>query len=265
MKKTMVALLTVALLVLSLMALPVSAADDFVVFADGKFQGGGEILEESGTIIDSDGNLLGGEEINEGEIGSGWFQIKLDDTEGDANWKAHKYLKITCRPTKMGDPNRTGAYGCNSKDGGGTIKGVKPSGEKMKATWYDFKDIEANGKTMGNNEDWGTYYLDTSKFILDANWLTLTHCAAGYVVSEIVLTDNLGGDDAKPADTTAANDDNNANTTAAASDVKAPTTAAGTTTSPKTPSTGVEGIGFAVAVAGIAAAGLVIASKKKSK
>ena len=266
MKKTLLSLLVVAMLALSVVAMPASAADDFVVFADGAFQNGGAPLDASGTII-QDGNLIGGEELFEGEVGSGWFQITLDDSEGDANWKAHKYIKITCRATKMGDDTRTGAYGIPSDDGfGGTVKGVDLETGK-KPTHYQFKDIEANGNAMATNtEEFGTYYLDTTKFLLDATWFTLTHCAAGYVVSEIVLTDNLGDAGEAPADpTTEAPKGDEPTTEAPKGDAPATTTKAPVATkapSATTPNTGVESIGLALAVAGLAAAGLVIASKK---
>ena len=279
MKKTLLATLVAAMLVLSALAIAIptsAAAGDYIIFGGGQFVEGGEILDGCGTIIE-DGYLVGGEGINNGAQGTGWFQITIDGTGGKDAWSAYKYLRIVGSPYKCGEKEATGAYN------GGTV-------QFGAGNTYNFDQLELTGKTMGAIEKEDCYLLDLSKVsTFEANWFLMSHSARGYKIAELALTDSeeytSGGAGTGPAPTDAPADPTDAPAdptdapTAAPTDAPtaaptvAPTTAtpiitlaptvAPTTAAPTVnPGTGVAGIGAALAVAGLAAAGLVVATKK---
>jgi hypothetical protein len=181
MKKTLLATLIVAMLLVSAFVMPsttASAAGEYVIFGNGDFQNGGSILSGCGTVI-KDGALVGGEGLNNGAAGNGWFQITIDGTGSDAAFQAYKYLAITGEPVIM--DNSTGAYN------GGTV-------QFGAGNTYNFPDIEASGKKMGAIAKSDTYYLDLSKVsTFEANWLLLSHCAVGYKITDMWLTDTAEG------------------------------------------------------------------------
>ncbi len=255
MKKTLLATLVAAMLVLSALAIAIptsAAAGDYLIFSGGQFVEGGEILSGCGTIVE-DGYLVGGEGLNNGAQGTGWFQLTIDGTGGNDAWTSYKYLRIVGSPYKGGEKEATGAYN------GGTV-------QFGAGNTYNFDQLEMTGKTMGAIEKEDCYLLDLSKVsTFEANWFLMSHSARGYKIKELALTDSTEytmGEGGTPAPTDAPAP--TVAPTTATPIITLPTaTVAPTTAAPTAnPGTGVAGIGAALAVAGLAAAGLVVATKK---
>lgn len=149
--------------------------DDFSIFVDGEFKNGGRIIEDCGTIIDENGMLFGGEGVNNGEKGSGSFEIEIDDSGNDEIWKEYKYLRVVCAMDSMGESSATGYVSGTVQFGKGNI--------------YNFDQIEISGKTIAPLGTFDTFLLDLSKVSnFDKNNLIFSHAFVGYKVKHLALT-----------------------------------------------------------------------------
>ena len=167
---------------------------NYVIFADGEFKSGGEIIDGSGTII-ADGELagvnsnvlIGGTYLYNGEPGEGKFAIKIDDSDSDAVWKEYKYLRIIGTAYMVDENSQEPWSG-----------GIVSFGEEN--TYY-FNDLEITGNLMPGYSKISAYELDLKKISnFDKNILMLSGESGGYKIVGIELS-NYSDYDADPITT----------------------------------------------------------------